>query len=398
MMRISLKQRSNLTSSRYNLLALILIITVHSIASADSASDEKKLAKLQRKINQLQLELEQDNKKKDKATYELKLAEQAISHSSIRLRRLDNKLSTAKTNLKKLNREQLELEKQTETNRFYLVKQIQASYAMGKQEYIKLLLNQQNPSRVARMVVYYQYFNESRVARLQEIDTSLSRLNEVSRGISENTEQLSQLRQQIIDDQKVLNTTRRQRQELVAQLSAKLSKKDQALQALLQDEQHLKRLLDQIESELGDVEKDLAAPKDFAQLQGQLPWPANGKLTARFGSMRNSAGNLKWKGIVIQTQAGENIRSVAYGRVVFADWLRGFGMLLIIDHGKGYMSLYGHNEQLHKKLGDWVQANEVIATSGNSGGQDTTSLYFEIRHNGVPQNPKKWCRLQPDLS
>ena len=153
-----------------------------------------------------------------------------------------------------------------------------------------------------------------------------------------------------------------------------------------------------VDVELDDVELNLATPKDFKQLKGQLSWPAKGKLTARFGGIRNNKGNLKWKGIVIQTQPGESIRAIAYGRVVFADWLRGFGMLLIIDHGKGYMSLYGHNEQLHKKLGDWVQAKEVIATSGNSGGQETTSLYFEIRYKGIPQNPNTWCKSLPQFS
>ena len=398
MMRVTLKKRCSTTARIVKFTFLLLLVPINSIAFADNLSDEDKLAKLQQRIIQLQSELELDNKQKDQATHELKLTEQAISQSAAQLRHLNKQLNTSQEYLKKLTREQLELDKQLQANRFYLMKQIQASYAMGKQEYIKLLLNQQNPSEVARMVVYYRYFNESRAKRMTEIDTSISRLDEVGQEITANNSKLNNLRQQAIEDQKILDLSRKQRQHLVAQLSAKLKLKDNALQALIKDEQHLKRLLDQIEIELKDVETDLAIPKDFNQLKGQLPWPTKGKLTTLFNSVRNTTGNLKWKGIVIQTQPGESIRAVAYGRVVFADWLRGFGMLLIIDHGKGYMSLYGHNEQLHKKLGDWVQAEEIIATSGNTGGQDTTNLYFEIRRNGIPQNPEKWCKSLPHRS
>ena len=398
MMRINLKLRCNTTANSFKTLTLFLLIAISSLAISDERSDEKNLAKLQQKIHQLQLELERDNKQKDAAIHELKLIEQAISKTAAKLWNVDNQLNTSQRNLKNLNKEQIGLENQQRSNRVYLLKQIRASYAMGKQEYVKLLLNQQDPSTVARMVVYYQYFNESRAKRIQDIDTSISRLNDVKQEINATTAELTRLRAQVVNDKKELNSRRKQRQQLVAKLSARSKKKGQALQALLRDEQHLKRLLDKLENELDDVELNLATPKDFKQLKGQLSWPAKGKLTARFGGIRNNKGNLKWKGIVIQTQPGESIRAIAYGRVVFADWLRGFGMLLIIDHGKGYMSLYGHNEQLHKKLGDWVQAKEVIATSGNSGGQETTSLYFEIRYKGIPQNPNTWCKSLPQFS
>ena len=398
MMRVILQQRCKKFGSDLSFLLIFLLLVTSPAVNAESTPDEQKLARLQKKIAQLQSELESDNQQKDQAVHQLKIAEQAIASSAENLRHLNRQLKASEKALQQLGEEQNDLHNQLQANRHFLIKQIQASYAIGKQEYIKLLLNQQDPSEVARMVVYYRYFNESRARRLEEIDSSLSRLSELSEDIEKKKADLLQIQAQAVEDQKSLDNNRRQRQQLVAQLTNKLKQKDSALKALLRDEQHLKRLLDQIENELKDVEADLAPPKDFNLLKGQLPWPTDGRLTALFDSVRNITGNLKWKGIVIETQPGADIRAVAYGRVVFADWLRGFGMLLIIDHGKGYMSLYGHNEQLHKKLGDWVQAGELIATTGNTGGQETTSLYFEIRHNGTPLNPRKWCKSLPHRS
>ena len=209
--------------------------------------------------------------------------------------------------------------------------------------------------------------------------------------------QLRKLKIEATEKKQLLETNHKQRHQLVAILNSQLKTKDQVLQNLLRDELHLKRLLNQLDHEIKDVQLDLSPPKEFISLRGKLPWPTQGKMTARFGSSRHT-GDLKWKGVMIQTDAGDAIHAIAYGRVIFADWLRGFGMLIIVDHGKGYMSLYGHNQQLHKKLGDWVQANEIIATAGSTGGQKTSSLYFEIRHNGVPQNPTKWCHTLPHRS
>ena len=363
----------------------------HVAAFADNTADREKLANLQRKIDTIQKELEADNKAKDEAVYKLKQTEKDIAIESAQLKHIDQRLQQLKEKRSSLLDQQSELGHQISIHRDYLARQLQAAYAMGKQEYIKLLLNQQNPSDISRMVAYYQYFNNSRVDRINEIKQDLSSLNEVSEQVRNKTNELQSLKAKAEESKRLLEINHKQRRELVANLSAQLKNKDQALKSLLRDEQHLKRLLNQLENELGDVQLDLNPPEEFTALKGKLPWPTQGKVTARFGTSRQ-AGELKWKGVMIETKPGNVIRAIAYGRVIFADWLRGFGMLIIVDHGKGYMSLYGHNQQLYKKLGDWVQGNEIIATAGNSGGQKTSSLYFEIRHNGVPQNPGKWCK------
>ncbi|WP_455376200.1 murein hydrolase activator EnvC family protein [Kaarinaea lacus] len=361
-------------------------------------TDQEKLTELKTRIQELQAELKADNQQKDNAVYLLQLAEKEVANARKKLRQTENEYNTSQQKLVSLNQEKKQLRHQMATNRDYLTNQIRAAYSIGKQEYVKLLLNQEDPASVARMMVYYQYFNQSRANQLQRIDKRLTRLKTISSEIETQSEKLNALKLAALNEQEILKSHRNKRSSVVANLSVTLKKKNNLLNSLLRDEQHLKKLLQEIETQINDVQLELSPPREFKQLKGQLGWPTTGTITARFGSTRKNSGNLKWKGVVIRTEAGNTVKSVAYGRVVFADWLRGFGMLIIIDHGDGYMSLYGHNEQLHKNIGDWVQANETIATSGHTGGQMATSLYFEIRHKGKPQDPVKWCKSLPARS
>ena len=370
------------------------LFCVASLSLADDESDQKKLSSLQKQIRSLQQELELDNKQKDHAVFLLKNVETEIAERFHDLRIINDKISKANHKLATLNQRRDTLQQHMGEQRQRLGRQVQAAYVLGKQEYVKLLLNQQNPSDVARMVVYYQYFNTSRVQRLNEISANIAELKNIGDEINDKTTRLQALRNKVIDDTRQLESQRKQRRQIVAKMASRLQDKGQLLTSLQRDEQHLKRLLNQLQFERQDAPTNRAAIREFARLKGNLPWPVKGILTARFGSSRN-AGRLKWKGVVINTSTGNEIHAIADGQVVFADWLRGFGMMLIIDHGNGYMSLYGHNQQLHARLGDRVRANTVIATAGNSGGQQTSKLYFEIRHNGVPQNPAKWCKSLP---
>ena len=397
-MRYPNQQRCHISGFKILLLLLLFIFTAHgNSALADTASNQQKLVKLQEKIDAIQKDLEKDNKQKDQAVYKLKIVEKNISAQKRQIQTIDQQLEQQQQKLNSLSTQQRSLNKQLEVHREQLRKQMQSTYAMGNQEYIKLLLNQQNPADISRMVVYYQYFNKTRMERLKEINSGITELHNLKNQIHAKSTKLKELRRDATDKKQQLDKKYQQRSQLVASLTSQLKSKDQVLQNLLRDEQHIKHLLNQLEHELKDVQLDLKPPKEFTSQRGKLPWPIKGNMIARFGSSRQ-AGNLRWKGVMIQTNAGDAIRAIAYGRIVFADWLRGFGMLIIVDHGKGYMSLYGHNEQLHKKLGDWVQGNEIIATAGNTGGQKTSSLYFEIRHNGVPQNPTKWCEPLPHRS
>jgi len=397
--RTTLSLRNSRIGFRHRLTyGLIVLVLITSSQSPAEESDKDKLDALQLKIEKLQSQLAEDNRDRDHAVYLLQLAEKEVSTASAKLRKTEFSFQASQQELQKLQNQEQDLKTQLSTNTEFLSNQIRAAYGIGNQEYVKLLLNQQDPSSVSRMLVYYRYFNQSRLDKLQSINHRLSELKEIRRNIETETATLANLKQSAFREREELKQQRSERNKVVASLTASLQQKKYVLDSMLRDEQHLKKLLNEIETQLKDVQLDLAPPKQFRQLKGELDWPVKGAIAAYFGTTRKNSGDIKWKGLVINTDYGAAITSVAYGRVVFADWLRGFGMLIIIDHGDGYMSLYGHNEQLHKKLGDWVQANETIATSGHTGGQMTTSLYFEIRHNGTPQDPVKWCKSLPQKS
>jgi len=378
-----------------NIMALMLMTGTVIAAPTTDKDHKKKLTQLQSRITSLQLELDRDNKNKDIALNELKTSEKAISNTSLQLINLDKNIAGVNQRLSQLRTQQQQLNQQIEQHKTFLTKQIRASYVIGKQEYIKLLLNQQNPATVSRIATYYQYFTKARVNHINNVTDNIALLRNTQKEIDTNRVSLQQMRQQISDNKTTLENQFKQRKQIVATLSSRVQKKDDALKVLLRDEEHLKKLLRQLRHDVSDIDNALTQHKDFRTLKGSLPWPTFGKITAKFGTTRLS-GQLKWKGVLIGTRPGNAIHAIAHGQVVFADWLRGFGMLIIINHGKGYMSLYGHNESLHKNLGDWVDAGEVIAAAGSSGGQKSSNLYFEIRHNGKPQNPKWWCKANPN--
>jgi septal ring factor EnvC (AmiA/AmiB activator) len=191
-----------------------------------------------------------------------------------------------------------------------------------------------------------------------------------------------------------LEVQRQNREQVLVQLNTQLDNQGGELKHLQTDEKQLQALVRSLQELLSDIPVEASQQKPFKALKGQLRWPARGQLVKRFGSLRGNSG-LKWQGVLIEAPEGGQVRAVSKGRVAFADWMRGFGLLLIIDHGDGYMSLYGQNEALYKEVGEWVDSGEVVATLGASGGQTEAGLYFEIRHNGHPVNPLSWCAGTP---
>ena len=263
----------------------------------------------------------------------------------------------------------------------------------GRQEYLKLLLNQQDPAAVSRVMTYYDYFNKARTTRIDKAIQTITKLDQVKVKIENQRLVLNKLKQQQLAEKKQLEESYNERAVVVARLQQELNSKDKQLSQLLEDEQQIQKLLQAIREVMPELLKVPGEAQPFAKLRGKLKWPAQGKIQNIFGKKRK-ASRVSWNGIVIKAPEGRNVHAVARGRVAYADWLRGYGLLLIIDHGDGYMSLYGHNQSLFKETGDWVEAGEEIASVGNSGGQQQSGLYFEIRHNGKPTNPGKWCRKQ----
>jgi Membrane-bound metallopeptidase len=315
----------------------------------------------------------------------------------------------------------------------------------GREEYLKLLLNQQNPEKFARTLSYYDYLSKARLEQLKAFNETLRQLASVEQNISREQEQLLAQRADLDTRRQALDAERGKRQQVLAKLNSDVKDGDQKLQARQQDQADLAKVLKTIEETLArqareaeearkkallaqqeaekrrqqealaaraDKEKEDAEPPKkarttlgplvssdgasyggaFSAARGKLPWPVNGRLLARFGDARGNDARAKWDGVMISASPGTQVRAVHGGRVVFADWLRGAGLLVILDHGNGYLSLYGHNQSLLKSAGDIVKAGEAISTVGDSGGQDSAGLYFAIRQQGRPTDPSQWCR------
>lgn len=264
-------------------------------------------------------------------------------------------------------------------------------YSLGQQEFLKLVLNQQNPANVTRTLTYYDYFNQARAQRINTVRKQLDSLKQVKQDIQDTTLSLQQTQQDRIDNKAALEHSRQQRQQLLARLDKRIIQQGQHLDQLLQNEKQLLQLIKRLSQQQPMAPDETVRNLPFARNKGQLIWPVQGKIVARYGSKR-SGSDLRWKGIMIEAPRGSEVHAVSYGHVIYADWLRGFGLLMIVDHGDGYMSLYGHNESLYKETGQWVQANEVIASVGASGGNQGSGLYFEIRRHGRPTNPFNWFK------
>lgn len=387
-----------MTAARHNPLPLLLLAALLALlpSLAPAASDEHaaRLEQLRQQIHSLRSELDNDRQRKQSLQSRLRNNEKRIGKTAALLRELARQIRRQKRELKKLHKKQTGLRGDLRQQRLALAQQLRAAYATGQQEYLKILLNQQNPAVVARTLTYYDYYNRARLQQIQDIDTRLSELATLEEKIRLKTRKLEQNRQESVNQQRQLKKAQHQRNQLLAKLDADMQSKDRRLTRMLEDERQLQQLLTRIAKTPAQSPLELSEGKPFKQLRGKLAWPSNGRITARFGK-RRKIGKLRWQGVRISAREGTEVRAISHGRIAFSDWLRGFGLLTIIDHGDGYMSLYGGNQSLYKEVGDWVAPGDIIAAVGNSGGNEKHALYFEIRHNGKPVNPLKWCRGKP---
>jgi septal ring factor EnvC (AmiA/AmiB activator) len=322
----------------------------------------------------------------------LRTLNQKISQMNQSLQDLETQRRRQTDDMARLLAEKQARQAQLSHQRQTLAQLLRAAYLLDQQSPLKLLLNTPEPAALERSLKYYDYFYRSRAEQITDLNDTLLTLNTLEQTIQSKQQELDAS----LDDQRAqaeaLETSRRERNSLLADLDRDIQNTRQRLTQLKEDEQSLQDLVKRLRRALAE----LPAPREpghFAQLKGRLNLPAEGAITARFGAPRQ-VGQLKWQGIVINSADGADVKAIAAGRVVFADWLRGFGLLLILDHGDGYMSLYGYNQGLHKNVGDSVKPGEVIASVGNNGGHAQSGLYFEIRHQGTPINPLNWCKAR----
>lgn len=290
--------------------------------------------------------------------------------------------------LARLDAELTQLLADSAEQRAQLASALEATYLAGADSQLKLLLNQQDPATAQRMLVYFEAFNAEKLAQINRWRQTLLALESTRNEVAATTEQLEQTRADLENRQAGLLAHQQQRQRLIDQLIADMSVRSEELSQLRQDQADLQALVDQINNAIVDI-PETADLMPFADARGRMPWPLNGAVLASFGQTYSN-GQLRRQGLIIAAEPGTAVRAIHPGRVVFADWLRGSGNLVVVDHGNAYLSLYAHNQQLTKQAGDWVNRGEALALSGHDAGNGQAGLYLEIRRNSQPQNPADW--------
>ena len=349
-----------------------------------------KLEQLQVEIKRISDEISSDNARKSSLQQQLREAELELGRLGSAMAANEKAMASSREELSTLQQQRTTLEQARSTQQARIALELKTAWQLGQQSQVKVLLNQESPHTVARVLAYYRYFFQARnelVARYRE---TLRQLQELEQRIAGTLDQLAGQQATLEEQQAQLVTAQASREQAVAQLSDSIHSKAEQLRQMEQDRKELESLIAAIERAVADLD----VPDDyqpFESARGKMPWPLAGKRANNYGRPRND-GKMRWQGVVIPAKEGTSVTAIHHGRVVYADWLRGSGLLLIIDHGDGYMSLYAHNQSLLREVGEWVNAGTSISTVGNSGGQEESALYFEIRHQGKPTNPALWCK------
>ncbi|NOU00827.1 MAG: peptidoglycan DD-metalloendopeptidase family protein [Gallionella sp.] len=365
-----------------------------------AATQQKELENLRKRIIAVQREVEQTDAFKLKAANALRESEHAISNSNRRIAELSEQRKLANKKLSKLQTQQYSLSSSIQVQQQLLSKQLYLQYTNGSTSYVEQFFNSQETSQLARNLQYYQYIARDRATGINALRSNLDVLKTNRTETLEQSAALTALSAEEIVQRSFLKRSQQARQQMLKKFSQQLRQQRREVNRLQRDETHLARLVDKLAKILAQPKSNSIFSNDnlpdnrfdeypFEKLKGKLALPVKGAVTNHFGTPRPDSTVL-WKGLFLKTANGQAVKSVAAGRVVFADWLRGFGNLLIVDHGMGYMSLYGNNETLFKQVGDLLIGGDTIASVGNSGGNEESGLYFELRHESKPFDPIKW--------
>lgn len=385
-----------------NFLELLLLPMLCSLmlAGQAAASQQEELENLRRHIAAMQGEIEKTRESKSEAADALRASERAISDSNRKLAELASQQYEVGFKLHALQGQQQQLNQDLSRQQALLARLLYQQYLGGKHEYLKLMLDNQDPNKVARDLQYFQYIARNRAIWLENLRSNLNELNDIRLEVQSQNSILEKLRAEQTQQKKKLQQDQLERKQILGQFSRQLTQQRREIKHLQRDENRLVKLVEKISKMLAQPKKKSLFRNEnlpdnrfdgepFAQLQGKLTLPAKGDIANQFGTKRPDSTVL-WKGLFIRTASGQAVKTVAAGRVVFADWLRGFGNLLIVDHGNAYMTLYGNNETLYKQVGDELRGGDTIASVGNSGGNLDSGLYFELRHKSKPLDPLKW--------
>ena len=368
----------------------LLILMLPCVAGAQSREEASaELEAVQERIESLQAELKKESRRRSRAERELA----DVEKSELKMR---SELAKIRTGLSKSRSRQAELEKQSrqqrtelEKQRAVLQQQIRIAYINGGEEWLRVALSQQDAGALGRRMTYYAYLSRQRSETIDGVAAKLVELEVTRSEIQNEMNRLAALESEAAEKLSAIADTREERADLVKSINVAMQSKDVEIDRLQAQATELTELVRALAKVVPKMPQFDSGP--FAGQADRLEWPVEGKVVRRFGTSR-ADGRLKWEGVLLDAPAGTAVRSVYHGRVVFSDWLDGMGLLAIIDHGGGFMSLYGHNQALLKEVGEWVRPGDSIAYVGDSGGQAKAGLYFEIRKDGEPVNPSRWIK------
>jgi septal ring factor EnvC (AmiA/AmiB activator) len=373
---------------------ITLFVSICLMLSADASEKTEKqvaLKALQHKIEKLKQSIDVKEDSKSRYSSQLKNIERDVGKVSGEIRKTQSQISASRAEMKKLKKSRSKHQQQLVQENDILAEQVYAAFTLGEQEKLKLLFSPENPGVLQRNLVYYQYFSEARSDLIATVQTNINTILETEASIDTARITLEDNHKALKGQKIQLDQDRNKRKQIISTLDQELKRQGGNLNKLEGEATQLQNLIDSIREILVEVPDPELDRKSFAGLRGQLAWPVEGKVAKLFGRQK-PLSSLRWQGIMIYAPAGNHVRAISNGRVAFADWLRGLGYLIIIDHGNSYLSLYGHNESLFKSAGEWVESGDIIGSIGSSGGQQKSGLYFEIRKKGQPQNPTRWCK------
>jgi septal ring factor EnvC (AmiA/AmiB activator) len=359
-------------------------------AAPSQKQKESELKRVNARIERVRKSVNADIEKRDRLSAQLRDAELAVQAARRELDEARAQRVASEARLRELEREQERRERDLVAERGALAGELRAAYVNGREEQLKLLLNQQDPASVGRMLAYYGYFGRARAERIESIGDQLEHLALVRERIAAEGRRLGELEAKQEQQLASLRAAQEKRTSAVASINAQIKSQGGELKRLESQARALEKLIAELRKALDNPPVAKQAP--FEPLRGKLPWPVpQGKVLARFGQPR-AGGSLRWQGMLIGTERGARVRAPFAGRVAYADWLPGMGLMIVLDHGGGYLSLYGHNDQLFRKVGESVAAGDVIGSVGDSGGSDQAALYFEVRRGREPVNPEAWLQ------
>ena len=359
------------------------------VAAQNAEQVEAKLTELRQRIETINQRLIDQREQQQQQQAALAEIEQLLGQLARDLRQTREQLEQTRQRVHTLSTEADQLETQISRQRELLGEQMRVAYQLGVQSRVRAMLSGQDPNRIARKLALHGYLSRARLTAVTTLDQQIARLDQLLNEQRRSRAQLNQLQQQQSDQLAQQEIRQSEREQALAELNQAIVSDEQALSGFRQDAERLQGLLEELADVLADIPAQIESIP-FANLRGELPMPVNGRLRARYGDIRS--GDVRWDGWLIQAEASAEVNAIAYGRVAYSDWLRGYGLILIIDHGDGFMSLYGHNQALLTDVGDWVQPGQAIAMAGNSGGETEVGVYFQLRRDGETINPAGWLR------